>query len=247
MSQTDEHSQAQSQFPHADEESAQQKKSIEEVGQLIRKPPITTWAHDESQKFVVTKDVFKELSDFLAQVNWNTVAQMKAPANTPDIGFVFTRMRDYAVGRYSTKPSFLRTVENNLSFLVWNSLMTAKKVLNTFNRRRLNWELLGSLLVASMNAAYAAVGGIEGAREAGSGAGEGASAGSGADAEVEVAPPKEKKRKAPSSGTKKASKKVKAESAGDVPQSNAAEGTPATTPTASASQQPIAVQPVSTA
>jgi len=114
-------------------------KSLEEVGHLIRKPPITNWAHEETQGFVVTKDLFPELSKYLSKLDWDVIVALDAPPNTPDIGFVFTRLKDYATGRYSTKPSYLRKIENNLSFLAWNSLMTCKQILNLFKRRRLNW------------------------------------------------------------------------------------------------------------
>ena len=193
---------------------------------MISKPTMTNWAHDSG--FVITKDLFPELSKFLANLNWNVISTMKAPENTPGIGFVFVRLKDYSSGRFSTKPSFLRAVETNLSFLVWNALMTCKQVLQSFNRRRLNWELLHATLTSSVNAAYAAVGGIEVAAANDSSSSSSSSSG-GAGGEKRSQPATSKTAAPAKKRAKKAAPAVATESAGDVPIS---------------SQQPIAQQPV---
>lgn len=125
---------------------------------IVGKSVINKWAHERDMN--VGAEVFPSINQFVLALDWRSVLQFSAPAATPDVGIVASRFNAMVSqnlqGAVEVKDS--KRAQTNLSFLLWTSLNATAEILASIKRKRLSFDILFPVLLATYNNALAAIG-----------------------------------------------------------------------------------------
>jgi len=127
---------------------------------IFKKKLLTEWAYENDIRILDV--VFPPLNTFVLSLDWGRISRYGAPTQTPDAGFIFSRVKKHAVSRFDFPDDdrHLKTLCRNLSFIMWAALHAAKAALNEVGRKRITYELLEALLKSCVNCSSAAIGAL---------------------------------------------------------------------------------------